>query len=133
LGTKERYWSETKKGAFMKTKIYFKILIIFTGILVLSKYSAAQQIYFEISTPGIKIVAGEPYFVFIPQPRVIYYEPLPRGHYCYDRENDVFYDEYGNVYRCPSNVRYYYKHDNGKHKGWYKHSHGHKRRHRDND
>ena len=115
----------------MNTRKYLKGLLFILAILALSKTSSAQQIYFEISTPGIRIVAGEPYPVVIPQPRIIYYEPLPRGYYFYDRDNDAYYDDYGNVYYNPSNV--YVRHDNGKHKGWYKKRHRHEREEYEHD
>lgn len=111
----------------MYTRKFLKGLLFILAILALSKSTSAQQIYFEISTSGISIVAGEPYPVVIPQPRVVYYEPLPRGYYYFDRDNHCYYNDYGDVYYYPSNVSYYYKHDNGKHKGWYKKRHRHER------
>ena len=108
----------------MKKQVVLQLIFFIMAIIALSKSSNAQSIRFEVSIPGIHIVVGEPYPVVIPQPTIIYYEPLPRGYYYYDRCNDVFYDDYGNVYYSPSNV--YYDHDNGKHKGWYKKKHKHK-------
>lgn len=115
----------------MKTRKYLVALFYILAMLALTKSSSAQQIYFEISTSGIRIVAGEPYPVVIPQPRVVYYEPLPRGYYYFDRDNQCYYNDYGDVYYYPSNVSYYYKHDNGKHKGWYKKKHKHEREYDD--
>jgi hypothetical protein len=114
----------------MSKKIYLNVLILVLGILALSKTSTAQSITFEVNIPGIKIVAGEPYEVVIVHPRIIYFEPLPEGYYYYDRCHRAYYDDYGNVYYYPSNV-HAYRHDNGKHKGWYKKRHKHGREYDD--
>lgn len=107
----------------MKNKIYLTVIFILS-ILALTKSSSAQ-IRFEVDLPGIRIVAGEPYYYVISQPRIIYYEPLPPGYYYYDKYNNAYYDDYGCVYYYPTNV--YIKRDNGKHKGWYKKRHKHDR------
>ena len=114
----------------MKKKIYVQLVIFILCIVAVSKSSTAQ-IRFEVDLPGIKIVAGEPYPVVIDRPRVVYYEPLPEGYYYYDSYNDCYYDDYGHVYYNPSNV--YIRHDNGKHKGWYKKNHRHEREHEHED
>ncbi len=110
----------------MKTMNYVKLVFFAVCILFLSK-TANSQISFEVDLPGIHIVAGEPYPVIIAQPQVIYYEPLPEGYYYYDAKHDCYYNDDGYVYYNPPNV---IKHDNGKHKGWYKNKHKH---HKDDD
>ena len=108
----------------MNKKIYVHLMIFILSILAISKPSNAQ-IRFEVDLPGIKIIAGEPYPVVIERPVYVYYEPLPEGYYYYDNDNSCYYDDYGRVYYYPTNVRVYHKHDNGKHKGWYKKKHRH--------
>lgn len=101
----------------MKKRMFLPIILIIIFIGAITKISFAQEISFEISMPGVSIVIGDPYPVIFSRPQLIYYEPLPEGSYCYDEKHDCYYDDYGNVYFDPPNV---VKHDNGKHKGWYK-------------
>ena len=116
----------------MKKKIYVLPVIFILSILAVSKSSTAQ-IRFEVDLPGIKIIAGEPYPVVIERPVYVYYEPLPEGYYYYDNDNSCYYDDYGRVYYYPTNVRVYHKHDNGKHKGWYKKKQKHKHEYEHDD
>ena len=101
----------------MKKRMFLPIILFIACIGSIPKISVAQEITFEISMPGVTTVVGDPYPVIFSRPHLIYYESLPEGSYCYDEKNDAYYDDYGNVYINPPNV---VKHDNGKHKGWYK-------------
>jgi hypothetical protein len=102
----------------MRNKRFLQIFIIMVGIIAISRISNAQDVTFEVSLPGINIVVGDPYPVVYSQPVYIYNEPLQEGSYYYDERNDCYYDNNGYVYYSPTNV---VKHDNGNHKGWYKH------------
>ncbi|MDD5363652.1 MAG: hypothetical protein PHN88_16130 [Ignavibacteria bacterium] len=102
----------------MKKSLILKGTVLILGILAISRISAAQEISFEVNSPGVRISVGDAYPNVLEERHVIYYEPLPEGKYYYDRDNDAFYTMEGNVYYYPSNVQY--QKDNGKHKGWNK-------------
>ena len=115
----------------MKKISYLASAFVILGILSFSKMTMAQNISFEVNLPGIHIAVGDPYVYVIDRPRIIYYRPMPEGYYYYDERDGCYYNDDGDVYYYPTNV--YVRHDNGKHKGWYKKRHRHEREDDDHD
>jgi hypothetical protein len=111
----------------MKKRQFLLIVVFMIGFLTISRISNAQGITFDV-LPGISIVIGNPYPTVYSQPVYIYNQPLQEGSYYYDESNDCYYDNNGYVYYTPTNV---VKHDNGKHKGWYKNKNKHKNKERE--
>ena len=91
------------------------IIIALTAIFVFSKTSSGQSAHMGIyfSSPHVRIIAGEP--ALIPY-RTYYYQPVYHRHYYGVRNYYNYYYPHKQYYR----ERFSYRHDNGRHKGWYK-------------